>query len=290
MPTSVRTVNRAWRFGRRSPLGVVALLFLSASLIIAAFAEGLAPRDPLEHDLENRLQPPSRDFLMGTDNFGRDVLSRVIYGARTSLFVGLVSIAVVTVVGTALGTASAFVGGGADLLGQRLADALMAFPALVLALVLVAAFGPSTLVVVIAIVAALTPQMARLARARCLELKEEDYILAARAVGATSWRIMGRHILPGSLAPVLVLATGYVGNAMVLEAALSYLGLGVPPPEPSWGRMIFEGTYLYLETAPWLTIFPGLTLSVLVLSFALLGDALRDALDPHYRHRGISKD
>jgi peptide/nickel transport system permease protein len=269
------------------PLGAFALVLVVAGLLVAAFAERLAPFDPLLHDLENRLQPPSSTHPMGTDNFGRDVLSRVIYGTRAALFVGLFSVGMATALGAALGILSAMVGGALDLLGQRLADALLAFPALVLALVLVAAFGPSSWVVASALTLAFTPQLARLARARCLELNAREYVLAARAVGASSWRIALRHILPGSLSPVLVLATGYVGKAMVLEAVLSYLGLGVPPPEPSWGRMIFEGASLYLETAPWLTVFPGLALSALVLGFALLGDALRDALDPHQRHVGV---
>lgn len=281
-----RFVDRLWQFGRRKPLGAAALVFVLAAVAIALGAEVIAPHDPLAHDTENRFLPPSMSFFMGTDNFGRDVLSRVVYGARASLGVGIVSILIVTVIGTALGILSAFLGGLTDLVGQRLTDALTAFPAVVMALVLVAAFGPSTQMVVIAIVVALTPQMIRVARARCLEVKVQEYVVAARAVGASGLRIMLCHILPNTLGSVLVLGTGYVGQAMVLEAALSYLGFGVPPPEPSWGRMIYEGAHLYLETAPWLTLFPGLALSLVALSFTILGDALRDALDPVSAHFG----
>jgi peptide/nickel transport system permease protein len=176
------------------------------------------------------------------------------------------------------------VGGRLDLVVGRLTDTLLAFPALVMALVLVAAFGPSRLTVAAAIAMALTPQLARIARARCLELLERDHLLAARALGADDRRILRRHLLPNVLPTVIVLAAGYVGNALVLEAALSYLGLGLPPPTPSWGRMIFEGAHLYLETAPWLTVFPGLALAAVVLAVTVLGDGLRDALDPHLRH------
>lgn len=273
--------GRARRLRVRGVLAVLATAVLAAGLVAALFAGSLAPHDPLEHNLDHRLEPPSSSFLLGTDNFGRDVLSRVLHGARTSLLVGLASILVVAVLGTILGVGSAHLGGRTDLLGQRVVDALLAFPALVVVLVLVAAFGPSMGIVVVGIAIALTPQMTRLARAQALKAREQEYVAAAQAMGASGWRIMARHILPDSFPPVLVLATGYVGEAMVLEAALSFLGLGVPPPQPSWGRMIFEGAHLYLETAPWLTIFPGLALSILVLSFAFLGDALRDALDPH---------
>ncbi len=261
-------------------LGMIAGCIVMVAIACAVGAEVIAPHDPLAHDPQNRFVPPGASFIMGTDNFGRDVFSRVVYGARASLGVGVLSVAIAALLGTALGTASAFAGGRVDLVGQRLTDTLTAFPAIVTALVLVAAFGPSVRMVMIAVVVAFTPQVTRLARARCLEVKEQAYVEAARSVGASGVRIMLRHILPNTAGSVLVLATGYVGQALVLEAALSYLGFGVPPPEPSWGRMIFEGARLYLETAPWLTLFPGLALSLVALSFALLGEALRDTLDP----------
>lgn len=279
---------RVGRFWARSPVGLVALVLVFAAMAAAFLGPVVTPHDPLAHDLENRLEPPSAQHLMGTDNFGRDVLSRVIHGARNSLTVGLVSVAVVTVLGTLLGVASALAGGSVDLIAQRLVDTLIAFPALVLALVLVAAFGPSTAVVIAAVVVALVPQLMRLARASCLELQGRDHVLAARSLGASAWRIMVRHILPHAIPSVLVLASGFVGKALVLEAALSFLGLGIPPPAPAWGRMIFEGASLYLETAPWLTVFPGLALSLVVVAFALLGDALHDQLDPHSQHRATA--
>lgn len=269
---------------RRHPLAALALAFLVASVFISALAPALAPFDPLEHDLGRRLMAPNGEHLMGTDGFGRDVLSRVMHGARASLFVAFVGVAAAAGVGTLVGVATGFVGGRLDLAVGRLTDTLLAFPALVLALVLVAAFGPSRTLVAVAVAMALTPQLVRIARARCLELLERDHLLAARALGADDRRILVRHLLPNVLPTVIVLATGYVGNALVLEAALSYLGLGLPPPAPAWGRMIFEGAHLYLETAPWLTVFPGLALASVVLASTVLGDGLRDALDPHLRH------
>lgn len=262
------------------PSTIAALAIVAAALIAAAFAPALAPHDPLAHNLPVRLEPPGGAHPLGTDNFGRDVLSRVIYGSRVSVVVGLASAALAALVGTATGLLTGLLGGRVDLLGQRLIDGLLAFPALVLALIFVAAFGPSTAVVIAAVVTALTPQMARLARSLCLELKASDYAMTARAMGASTWHVATRHILPNALGPLVALATGFVGEAIVLEAVLSYLGLGVPPPHPSWGRMISEGSRYYLETAPWLTIVPGAALSLLALAFAILGDAARDALDP----------
>ena len=269
----------AGRILRRAPLGVAALVLIAAFMVVAALAPQLSPHDPLAHDLDHRLVPPGTEFLLGTDNFGRDVLSRILHGARVTILVGLVSVALATISGTVIGMTSALVGGRLDLLGQRVADSFSAFPALVMVLILVAAFGPSAQLLIAGIAVAYTPQIARLARAESLRAKEEGYVTAARAAGAPRWRILVRHVMPDIMPPVVVLATGYVGEAMVLEAGLSFLGVGVPPPEPSWGRMIFEGAHQYLETAPWLTIYPGIALSLVVLSFALLGDSLRDVLD-----------
>ncbi len=265
---------------RGRPLAGVALAVLCTYLVVALFAPAFAPFDPLEHDSTRRLAAPSVSHPMGTDGFGRDQLSRVMHGARASLGVAGLGVLLVLLLGTALGTTSGYLGGRFDLLTQRLADTLLAFPALVMALVLVAAFGPSRAMVVVAIVLAFTPQVARVARARALEIKQHEHVTAARALGAGEARIVSRHVLPHVLPSVTVVATAYLGSALVLEAALSYLGLGLPPPAPSWGRMIFEGAHLYLETAPWLTLFPGLALSLVVVAAALLGDTLRDVLDP----------
>ena len=249
-------------------------------IVSALFADQIAARDPLMQDIPNRLKSPGSEFLFGTDRFGRDMFSRVIYGTRVSLYVGLISVAFSTAVGGLIGIASGYLGGKPDLLMQRVVDALMAFPTLVMALIIVAAFGSSIPNVIIAIVVALTPRMVRISRAQALSVREELYIVASQSIGLKPLRVMIRHILPNSLAPIIVLATGYLAEAVVAEAALSFLGLGVPPPDPSWGRMLQEGAREYLEIAPWLTIFPGIALSLAVFGFTLFGDALRDVLDP----------
>jgi peptide/nickel transport system permease protein len=246
---------------------------------MAALAGVIAPHDPLAQDIPNRLKPPGGQALFGTDNFGRDVFSRVLYGSRFSLYVAGVSVLAGTILGTLLGAASAYLGGWFDLVVQRVVDVFLGFPMLVLALVMVVALGGSANTMVIALAVALTPQVARLSRARALSVKEEPYVTAARAAGANPARVVLKHILPHSLGPVLAYATGWVGTALVAESALAYLGLGVPPPYPSWGGMLHEGRQ-YLEIAPWLMIFPGAALAATVLTTALLGDALRDIMDP----------
>jgi len=278
--------RRALRRLRRHPAGLVAALVLALFVTAALLAPALAPYDPLAHDLTVRLRAPHAAHPMGTDAFGRDVLSRVLYGARASLGTALAGVALATLLGTLLGTLSGYAGGRIDLVAQRVVDALLAFPALVLALLLVAALRPSPTLVVAAVTLALAPQIARFARARCLEVASLEHVLAARALGAGNTRIVLRHVLPHVTPATIVLATGYVGTALVLEAALSYLGLGLPPPTPAWGRMIQEGAHLYLETAPWLTVFPGLALGVVTLAATVLGDALRDAADPRAQHGG----
>jgi len=275
----VRPVRRVWLFGRRTPLAATCAAILIITALAALFPDAIAPHDPLAQDIPNRLKPPGGEFFLGTDNFGRDVFSRIVHGSRISLYVAVMSVLAGTVLGTLLGMASAYLGGWVDLVIQRAIDTFMGFPLLVLAVVMVVALGESTHTVVIALAVVLTPQMARLSRSRALSVKEETYIAAARATGAGLPRIVLKHILPHSLGPILAYATGWVGAALVAESALSFLGLGVPPPYPSWGGMLQEGRQ-YLEVAPWLTVLPGLALTITVLSFALLGDALRDALDP----------
>ncbi len=260
-----------------------AILIITA--LVALFADAVAPHDPLAQDIPNRLKPPGGESFLGTDNFGRDVFSRIVHGSRISLYVAVMSVLAGTVFGTLLGMVSAYLGGWVDLVAQRVVDAFLGFPLLVLAVVMVVALGASTHTVVIALAVVLTPQMARLSRARALSVKAETYVVAARATGASLPRIVLKHILPHSLGPILAYATGWVGAALIAESALSFLGLGVPPPYPSWGGMLQEGRQ-YLEVAPWLTVLPGLALSITVLSFALLGDALRDILDP----RGFLRD
>ena len=275
-----------WLIARKKPLGALSAVVLVLMVTVAIFANQIATHDPIAQDIPNRLKPPGTESYMGTDSFGRDTFSRVVHGSRISLYIGLVSVTLGTVMGASIGIASAYFGGKFDLSIQRVVDALLAFPSLVLALVMVTALGASLNNVAIAVIVAITPQIVRLSRSLALSVKEEAYILGAQAIGASSLRVMLRHVLPNSLAPVLVQATGYLEQAVVTEAALSFLGLGVPPPHPSWGRMLQEGGHGYLEAAPWLAIFPGLALSLAVFSFALLGDALRDVLDPRLSIRG----
>lgn len=252
---------------------------MTAVALSAVFADFVSPRDPLIQDIASRLQPPGQDFLFGTDNFGRDVFSRVVHGARSSLYIAITSVSVGATLGTFIGVLSAYKGGWPDLVFQRVVDALLGFPFLVMAVIVVVALGTSPNAIILAVLVAFVPQVARLSRSRAVSVKEETFVLAARALGASQLHIVVRHILPNIAAPVLTYATGYVSAVLVAESALSFLGLGVPVPYPSWGSMLQEGR-LYLEVAPWLTVFPGLALSITAFSFALMGDALRDALDP----------
>jgi peptide/nickel transport system permease protein len=273
----------AWTFIRSKPLGALGGISLVLFVITAFFAPLIATHDQLAQDIPNRLHAPSVQFLFGTDHLGRDQFSRVAYGARISMYVGLLSVIIGTVTGTATGIASAYAGGRFDLLVQRFIDALQGIPSLVLVMALVVALGPSLNNVTIAIAIAFFPRMTRIARSQALTVKGVDYVLAARALGASPFRIALRHVTLNSLTPVIVLATGFLGNAIVTEAGLSFLGIGVPPPHPSWGRMLQLGVRGYQEAAPWLTIFPGLALTITVFGFNLFGDALRDSLDPRLR-------
>ncbi|MDE2970615.1 MAG: ABC transporter permease [Chloroflexota bacterium] len=250
------------------PAAAVALAIAAALL-----AGVLAPADPLAQDTARRLEAPSGDYLLGSDNFGRDVLSRVLHGARTALAIGVGGVAAGATVGAAVGLASAYRGGWLDLAVQRVVDALLGFPLLALAVVIVVSLGVSTGAVTTAIAVALAPQAARLARSSALTVRTSGYVAAAVTIGASPTRVLLRHVLPHSLGPVLVYATGFVATALATEAALSYLGLGAPPPTPSWGGMLNEGRE-FLETAPWLTLAPAAALATTAAAFALLGDAL----------------
>ena len=273
----------AWTFIRSKPLGALGGISLLLFVITAFFAPFIATHDQLTQDIPNRLHAPSIQFLFGTDHLGRDQFSRVVYGARISLYVGLLSVIIGTVSGTATGIASAYAGGRFDLVVQRFIDALQGIPSLVLIMALVVALGPSLNNVTVAIAIAFFPRMTRIARSQALTVKQVDYVLAARALGASPLRVALRHVTLNSLTPIIVLATGFLGNAIVTEAGLSFLGIGVPPPHPSWGRMLQLGVRGYQEAAPWLTIFPGLALTITVFGFNLFGDALRDTLDPRLR-------
>ncbi len=286
--SSARLPTRAaigvWRFARARPVAFVALIVLAAIVTMALLADLIASHNPVAQDVARRLRPPGPDAFFGTDGFGRDVFSRVVHGSRASLYVGLLSVGIASVAGVGLGTLSAYWGNPFDLVVQRAVDTLLGFPLLVLAIVMVVALGPSANSVVVALAVAMTPQITRLSRAGALQVREELYMDAAMVIGAPARRIILRHLLPNSFPPVLAQVTGYFGAAVVAETALSFLGLGVPPPFPSWGRMLEEGSRQYFEAAPWATIFPGLLLTLTVLSSALLGDALRDRLDPRSRN------
>ena len=253
----------------QSPAAVVALAVLAALL-----AGVLAPADPLAQDTARRLEAPSADFLLGSDNFGRDVLSRVLHGTRTALAVAVGGVATGAVVGAAVGLASAYRGGWLDLAVQRVVDALLGFPLLALAVVVVVSLNVSVWSVAAAIALVLAPQAARLARSSALTVRSAGYVASAVTIGASPARVLLRHVLPHSLGPVLVYATGFVATALATEAALSYLGLGAPPPTPSWGSMLNEGRE-FLETAPWLTLTPAAALATTAAAFALLGDRKR---------------
>jgi peptide/nickel transport system permease protein len=265
---------------KRIALGAAVL----AALIFAALAAPwIAPHDPTDQNLSQGLSPPSPGHPMGQDKFGRDILSRVIYGARVSLAVGLSTALVSLVIGAFLGAAAAYLGGLWDDLLVRVIDILLAFPGILLALALMAVLGPSLKNVITALCAVGWVGYARLARGQVLSLKTRDYVLAAQALGASTPRVVLGHILPNILAPLIVEATFGMGGAIVGEAGLSFLGFGVQPPTPSWGSMLNDGRQ-YLLIAPHLTTFPGLAIMVVVLGFNFLGDGLRDALDPKLKN------
>jgi peptide/nickel transport system permease protein len=256
---------------------VVALLCLAAVL-----APVIAPTDPYGMDMGIRLRPPSAAHVLGTDDFGRDLLSRLIWGARLSLAVGVSSVFIAVVTGVALGLVSGYAGGWLDLLLMRLVDVFLAFPPILLALTFVAALGASEQNVAIALGLTFWTTYARLVRASALALRDVEYVQSARVLGAGTTRILIRHILPNLIGPVIVVATLGLGVAITSEAALSFLGLGAQPPTPSWGATLTFGLQ-YLRQAPWLATFPGLAIMLTVLGFNLLGDGLRDALDPRMR-------
>ena len=274
-----------WTFSRQKPLGAIGALLLIVLVLTAVFAPAIATHDPLGLDVPNRLHAPGSEFFFGTDIFGRDQFSRIVHGARVSLYVGLISVTISTTIGTMVGIVSAYLGGRFDLMVQRLVDIVSGIPSIVLTLALIQALGPSLNNVTIAIAVAFTTRTTRIARSQALAIRQEDYVLAARAIGASMKRIVLRHVTINSLTPSIVVGAGLLGSAIITEAGLSFLGLGVPPPHSSWGRMLQAGAQGYQAIAPWLTIFPGAALTVAVFGFNLFGDALRDTLDPRLRGR-----
>jgi ABC-type dipeptide/oligopeptide/nickel transport system permease subunit len=275
------------RFFRSSPIGTASFIFLVFVILCAIFADFLTPYNPIDADYSATRSLPTSIHLFGTDHMGRDVLSRVLHGARLSLAVAFTSVLLGDSIGLLWGVVSGYMGGKFDLASQRILDVLMAFPGLILAMLLVVAVGAGMTTVIIAIAVTRIPVSTRVIRSVAMSVKEYAYVEAARTVGASSPRIMLRHIAPQCIAPFLVVATANIGVAMVTEAALSFLGVGVPPPAPSWGNML--GGILAETFKPpwWLVVFPGLTLTLTVLAANLFGDAIRDYLDPKLKGRVI---
>ena len=276
---------RIWDLSKRQPLGAFGLLIVIAMIFMAIFANTLSPYDPEANAFEHMLTAPNAEFWMGTDQFGRDILTRIIFGARTALFVGFTCAVVGATGGLVLGVASAYFGGIFDLVVQRIVDLVMAFPLIILALAVVATLGPGTENVIIAITIPFIPQCARVVRSNALAIREIPYVDAARALGFSDARIILRHMVPNVMAPYLIMLTAFVGQAILLEASLSYLGMGVQEPTPAWGLMLQGGAEEYAESAPWVPIYPGLAISLAVFGFNLFGDAVRDLLDPKLRNR-----
>jgi peptide/nickel transport system permease protein len=270
-------------FVRRRPLGAVGALIILVMVVLAATANWIAPYDPLETDYAAMIAAPNRAHWLGTDAFGRDVLSRIIYGSRTALLVGLGAATLGATLGSLIGVASAYFGGRVDLVVQRVMDVFFAFPVIILALAVVAVLGTGAGNVILAIATPMVPRCARVVRASALAVREMPYVDAARASGFRHGRIILRHMLPNVMAPILIMATAFLGEAILLEASLSFLGLGVQEPTAAWGLMLRGAAVEFAETAPWMAIFPGLAISLAVFGFNLFGDSLRDALDPRLR-------
>ena len=268
------------RLCQRYPLGAIGSFIVFLVVFAAIFADVVAPYDPTQTNAKMSLSPPGTDMLFGGDMMGRDVLSRIIHGARISLAVGIGSTLLGGIIGTIIGLMCGYFMGWFDLIIQRIIDMMQALPLLVMALVMAASLGPSLENTIIAISIPLVPQVARVIRSNVLSLREMPFVEAARSVGMSHSRIAFRHILPNTLAPLIVLGTAQLGSAILTEASLSFLGLGVPEPYPSWGRMLSESAAEYVRVAPWLVIFPGIAISAAVFGANLMGDAVRDYLDP----------
>ncbi len=272
-----------FRTARKKYLGSMSAVVIVIFIGVAVFASTVAPHNPLEVNTDDRLLSPNTTFLLGTDELGRDLLSRIVHGSRVSLFVGLVSTLMGTIIGVSLGLTSAYFRGSYDLVVQRFVDSLQAFPNLVLAMVMVATLGSSLLNVTLAIALGTLPIKTRVARGTAMGIMGNTYIDSARAIGSSGLRIMVRHLLPNAVAPIIVMFTISLGAAILAESSLSFLGLGPPPPNPTWGSMISGSARSYMRLAPWIVMAPGLAITGVVLSFNLLGDAVRDVLDPRLK-------
>jgi peptide/nickel transport system permease protein len=279
--------NSRWEIARflarRYPLGTIGAVIMVLFVFAAIFAGPITTHDPLQTNSTVSLAKPGAGNWLGADFMGRDMYTRIVYGARISLAVGIGSVLLGGIIGVAIGLMSGYLLGWFDLVTQRLIDIMQALPLLVMALVMAAALGPSLQNTIIAISIPLVPSVARIIRANTLSLREQPFVEAAKAIGMSELRIALRHVLPNTLAPLIVLGTAQLGSAILTEAALSFLGLGIPEPHPSWGRMLSESAAEYVRTAPWLVIFPGIAISLAVFGTNLLGDAIRDILDPRQR-------
>jgi len=270
---------------RDQPLGAVSALGVIFMIVMAVFAPQIAPYDPIEAHYDAMMTAPNAEYWFGTDQYGRDVLSRIIWGARTALFVGFTAAILGATLGLVLGVASAYFSGWVDLVFQRMVDVFLAFPLIILALVAVAVFGTGPDKVIIAITLPFVPRCARVVRAGALAIREMPYVDAARALGYSHMRIIMRHMVPNCMATYLIMLTTFLGQAILIEASLSYLGMGVQEPTPAWGLMLQGGAEEYAESAIWIAVFPGIAITLAVFAFNLFGDALRDTLDPKLRAR-----
>jgi len=286
----VGSIGEAWqgvtRFARRKPLGAFGAIVAGLLIVVAVFAPSIATHDPNATNSAMVFAPPGEEYWLGGDQVGRDVYSRLVYGARISLYAGLVSAFIGATIGMVIGVTSVHFGGLTDLITQRIIDALMAFPPLILAISIMAALGASLHNVVIALSIAFIPSTARVLRSQALAINEMNYIVAAKAIGAGHLRIIFRYMIPNCFALYIVLVTVFLGQAIVAEATLSFLGIGVPPDVASWGGMLNGAAQTYVHLAPWLGVFPGLAIALVVFAWNLLGDALRDVLDPRLRGLG----
>ncbi len=277
-----RNGSIVWRYLRRNRLAIGGICIIVIMSVVAVSAGWIAPDDPGRVNVSTKLKAPSREHLLGTDQLGRDVLTRMLYGARISLSVGFVAVSIAIVIGVVVGGVAGYYGGIIDTILMRFVDIMMCFPGFFLMLTIIALLGPSIWMVMVIIGILSWMGTARMVRAEFLSIRERDYVTAARALGVGNGRMIFRHILPNALAPVFVTATLRIGTAILTETGLSFLGFGVQPPTPSWGNILTEGR-VYIFDAWWLTVFPGVAIVITVLSFVLVGQGLRDALDPRLR-------
>jgi len=274
------------RFCRKFPLGTIGIIMIAALVLSAIFAPLISPYDPTDPHIAHVFAGPSSQFWLGNDHIGRDMLSRIFWGGRTSLYVGIVSVLIGITAGSMVGVVTAYIGGKFDLIVQRFVDALIAFPGIILALALIAALGASRENVIFALVILFIPGSSRVVRSHALAIKEMDYVLAARAIGASHFRTVMLYIVPNCFAVFMIYTTISVGFAILIESSLSFLGLGVPPETPTWGKMLSEAGRTDIQSTPWQSIFPGAAIAFTVFAVNFLGDALRDHLDPRLRGTG----